>query len=174
VAGYDLTRYYRERTDNPLFACSGILFNHESPRRGREFVTRKITYTAAQIKLGLADKLVLGNPDANRDWGYAPDYVRAMWMMLQQAQPFDYVIATGQTHSVKEFATSAFHRLGLDPEKHIVWNDRTNLRPAEVDLLIGNASQARFVLGWQPTLSFDSLVGLMVESDMALVSKNKK
>ncbi len=163
VYGHFITINYRESYD--LFACSGILFNHESPRRGKEFVTRKITDGVARIKCGLQDKLYLGNLDAKRDWGFAGDYVRAMWMMLQQNEPDDYVIATAETHSVREFCEIAFARVGLN------WNDYVEIdqrfvRPAEVDLLIGDCSKARDQLGWKPQVSFEQLVNLMVDADM--------
>lgn len=162
--GHWITVNYRESYD--LFACSGILFNHESPRRGLEFVTHKITHQAARIKLGLADQLRLGNLDARRDWGYAPDYVRAMWLMLQQDHPDDYVVATGETHSVREFCQVAFDCLGLDWEKYVVVDPKF-YRPAEVDLLVGDPSKARRVLGWEPSVTFRDLVRIMTEADMA-------
>lgn len=168
VAGFDLTRNYRESYG--LFAASGILFNHESPRRGLEFVTRKITHMAAKIKLGLAKELVLGNLDAKRDWGFAGDYIEAMWLMLQQEKPNDYVIATGETHSVQEFVETAFDCVGLDWQKY-VRIDPKFLRPAEVQLLMGDASLARKELGWQPKVDFAELVRMMVDSDMALLKK---
>jgi GDPmannose 4,6-dehydratase len=164
VYAHWMTVNYRESYG--LYAVSGILFNHESPRRGVEFVTHKITRTAARIKLGLASDLRLGNLDARRDWGYAPDYVRAMWLMLQQDQPGDYVIATGETHSVREFCQEAFDYLGLDWEKYVV-SDVKFLRPAEVDLLVGDYGKARRTLGWEPSVSFRELVHIMVDSDMA-------
>ena len=163
VYGHFITVNYRESYD--LFACSGILFNHESPRRGVEFVTRKITLHAAQIKLGLAKELVLGNLDARRDWGHARDYVRAQWMMLQQDEPDDYVIATGKTHTVGDCCRVAFEHLGLDFEKY-VRTDPKWVRPAEVDLLIGDASKAKRKLGWEPEVSFEQLIQGMVDSDM--------
>jgi len=162
VAGFDLTRNYREAYG--LHASSGILFNHESPRRGYEFVTRKITNAAARIKLGLTKELRLGNLDALRDWGYAKDYVEAMWLMLQQPTPEDYVIATGETHSVREFLEEAFSYAGLDWRQHVETDPRY-LRPAEVDLLLGDASKARAKLGWQPKMKFKDLVRLMVDED---------
>lgn len=174
VTGYHLTRYHRNHPHIKLFGVCGILFNHESPRRGMEFVTRKITHTAALIKYGMADKLVLGNPDAKRDWGYAGDYVKAMWLMMQQPKPDDYVIATGETHSVREFAEEALAVAGLDPKKYIVWNNPADIRPSEVDLLIGDISKARKKLGWKPTVKFKGLVKMMVEADMKLVGKFKK
>ncbi len=163
VYGHYLTVNYRESYG--LFAASGILFNHESPRRGRQFVTRKITHGAARIKLGLASDLRLGNLEAKRDWGFAGDYVEAMWLMLQQPTPDDYVIATGETHSVRELCEVAFARVGLDWEKHVVV-DKTHVRPAEVDYLIGDAGKARRVLGWSPKVSFRNLVEMMVDADV--------
>ncbi|TFH25576.1 MAG: GDP-mannose 4,6-dehydratase [Myxococcales bacterium] len=164
--GHFLTVNYRESYD--MYACSGILFNHESPRRGLEFVTRKITYGVANIKYGLQDKLKLGNLDAKRDWGYAGDYVTAMWAMLQQDKPGDYVVATGETHSVAEFVERAFARAGLDWRKHIEI-DPTLIRPAEVDFLVGDAARARDELDWKPTVTFEGLVDLMVDADLELV-----
>lgn len=164
VAGFHLTRNYREAYG--IKACSGILYNHESPRRGFEFVTRKITSHAARIKLGLAKEVRLGNLDARRDWGHAREYVRAMWMMLQQDQPDDYVIATGEQHSVREFAELAFTRLGLDYRKHVVV-DPQFLRPADVETLLGDASKARQQLGWTYTVAFKDLVHEMVDEDLA-------
>ncbi len=155
-----------------LFACNGILFNHESPRRGETFVTRKITRAAARIKLGLQDKLYLGNLDAKRDWGFAGDYVEAMWLMLQQDSPDDYVIATGETHSVKEFLEEAFKRLGLDWERHVEIDEKY-LRPTEVDLLLGDASKAKSVLKWEPKVRFHELIGMMIESDIELARQEK-
>jgi GDPmannose 4,6-dehydratase len=152
-----------------LHASSGILFNHESPRRGLEFVTRKITHGAAQIKLGLATELRLGNLEAQRDWGFAGDYVEAMWLMLQQDEPGDYVVSTDETHSVREFCELAFGRLGLDYADHVVQDDRF-FRPAEVDLLVGDSKHARAVLGWQPRTTFPQLVERMVDADLALLS----
>jgi GDPmannose 4,6-dehydratase len=163
VAGFHLTRNYREAYG--LFALSGILFNHESPRRGLEFVTRKVTRTAARIKLGLARELRLGNLDAKRDWGYAGDYVRAMWLMLQQDGPADFVIATGETHSVQEVVEAAFGHLDMDWREHVVV-DRELYRPAEVFELRGNAARAREVLGWTPSVSFPELVRMMVRADL--------
>ena len=163
VYGHWITVNYRESYD--LFACSGILFNHESPRRGLEFVTRKVTYGAAQIKLGLAKELRLGNLDARRDWGFAGDYVQAMWLMLQQDQPDDYVVGTGETHSVRELCQVAFDFLGLDWEEHVV-SAPEFYRPAEVDLLISDPAKARAVLGWQPEVPFEGLVQMMVEADL--------
>jgi len=164
VAGFDLTRNYREAYG--LKVSSGILYNHESPRRGFEFVTRKITSHAAKIKLGLAKEVRLGNLDARRDWGHAREYVRAMWLMLQQEQPEDYVIATGEEHSVREFADLAFARLGLDYREHVVV-DPQFLRPAEVETLLGNAAFARTNLDWQYQVSFADLVHEMVDADLA-------
>jgi GDPmannose 4,6-dehydratase len=161
--GHWITINYRESYN--MFACSGILFNHESPRRGLEFVTRKISHAVARIKLGLQDDLRLGNLDAQRDWGYAPDYVRAMWLMLQQEQPGDFVVATGETHSVREFVECAFDHVGLDYRKYVIQDERF-MRPAEVDLLVGDASRAREVLGWKPLVSFDELVRKMVDADL--------
>src|SRR5579885_3057825 len=166
VYGHWITVNYRESYN--LFACSGILFNHESPRRGPEFVTRKVTHGVARIACGLQDKLHLGNLDAQRDWGYAADYVRAMWLMLQRDRPSDYVVATGQTHSVRELCQLAFAAAGLDWEQHVTVDERF-LRPAEVDLLVGDASKAKRVLGWEPKVDFPSLVAMMVDADMAVV-----
>ncbi|HKQ53653.1 MAG TPA: GDP-mannose 4,6-dehydratase [Pyrinomonadaceae bacterium] len=162
---YYITVNYRESYD--LFACNGILFNHESERRGETFVSRKITRAATRIKLGLQDKLYLGNLDARRDWGYAKDYVRAMWLMLQAEEPDDYVIATGETHSVREFLDEAFGLLDLD-WKGYVEKDPRYYRPAEVDLLLGDATKARQQLGWEPEVNFTQLVRLMVEHDLEL------
>ena len=169
VYGHWITVNYRESYN--LFACSGILFNHESPRRGLEFVTRKVTHTVAKIKLGLASELHLGNLDAKRDWGYAPDYVRAMWLMLQQDHPDDYVVATGEAHSVRELCQVAFDRVGLDWQKHVVV-DPAFIRPAEVDHLIGNPEKAGRVLGWEPSVTFNQLVELMVDADLDALQKN--
>jgi len=163
VYGHWITVNYRESYG--LFACSGILFNHESARRGLEFVTHKVTHAVARIKLGLANELRLGNLEARRDWGYAPDYVRAMWLMLQHDQPDDYVIATGETHSVRELCEEAFSYVGLDWQRYVVVDPRY-YRPAEVDLLVGDASKARRVLGWEPTVTFKQLVRLMVDADL--------
>jgi GDPmannose 4,6-dehydratase len=165
--GHFITVNYRESYD--LFACCGILFNHESERRGLEFVTRKVTHAAAAIKLGLQDEVALGNLDAERDWGYAKDYVEAMWLMLQQDAPEDYVIATGEAHSVQELVDVAFAHVGLDPEEH-VRIDPKYLRPAEVEHLIGDPSKASAELGWTPTTSFDDMVRLMVDSDLELLA----
>ena len=163
VFGHYITVNYRESYD--LFACSGILFNHESPRRGIEFVTRKVTDGVARIKLGLADKLMLGNRDACRDWGFSGDYVNAMWLMLQQDQPDDYVVATGEAHSVQELVEVAFARVGLDWEKFVGIDERY-LRPAEVDHLIGDPAKAKTQLGWEPTVDFKGLVHMMVDADL--------
>jgi len=163
VYGYYITLNYRESYG--LHASNGVLFNHESPRRGVEFVTRKITDGVARIATGRADKLALGNLDAKRDWGFAGDYVRAMWLMLQQAEPGDYVVATGEAHSVREFVELAFSRAGLDWEKHVVQDPRF-MRPAEVEMLRGDASRAREVLGWEPEVSFQELVEMMVDADL--------
>ncbi len=168
VYGHWITVNYRESYG--LHASSGILFNHESPRRGLEFVTRKITHTVARIKHGLTNELRLGNLDSQRDWGYAPDYVRAMWMMLQQDEPSDYVVATGATHSVLEFVELAFGHVGLDYRDYVVQDERF-MRPAEVDLLVGNATRAHEMIGWKPEVTFESLVKIMVDADMEVVSK---
>ena len=165
VAGFELTRNYREAYG--LHASSGILYNHESPRRGYEFVTRKISSNAARIKLGLATKVPLGNLEAKRDWGHAREYVQAMWLMLQQPQPADYVVATGETHSVREFAELAFSHLGLDYKEYVTSNAQF-FRPAEVDMLQGDASLARTTLGWKPTVSFPDLVREMVDEDLKI------
>ena len=164
VYGHWITVNYRESYD--LFACSGILFNHESPRRGLEFVTRKVTHGAAQIKLGLARELHLGNLDARRDWGYAGDYVKAMWLMLQQDRPDDYVVGTGKTHSVRELCQVAFDHLDLDWEQYVV-TDPEFYRPAEVDLLVSDPAKARKELGWEPEVSFEELIQRMVDVDLA-------
>jgi GDPmannose 4,6-dehydratase len=163
VYGHFITVNYRESYD--LFACSGILFNHESPRRGLEFVTRKITWHAAAIKTGKATELRLGNLDAKRDWGFARDYVEAMWLMLQQDTPEDYVIATGRTHTVRDCVEIAFERAGLDWQQYVVQDDRF-LRPAEVDLLVGDCAKAKRQLGWEPKTSFEELIGLMTDADL--------
>jgi GDPmannose 4,6-dehydratase len=165
--GHWITVNYRESYD--LHASSGILFNHESPRRGMEFVTRKITHAVAKIKLGLQSELRLGNLEAQRDWGFAGDYVEAMWLMLQQETPDDYVIATNETHSVREFCEIAFGHVGLDYEGHVVMDERF-MRPAEVDLLIGDPAKAEKVLGWQRKTSFQDLVTMMVDADLALLN----
>ena len=171
VYGHWITLNYRESYD--LHATSGILFNHESPRRGLEFVTRKISHTVAQIKLGLVDKLRLGNLDAQRDWGFAGDYVEAMWLMLQQNAPEDFVICTGETHSVREFCEVAFGHAGLNWEDHVVI-DEAFFRPAEVDLLVGDATKAEEQLGWKPGTSFESLVTMMVDADIDLLTGKLK
>ncbi len=170
VYSYYMVKNYREAYK--IFACNGILFNHESPRRGETFVTRKITRAATQIKLGLKDKLYLGNLEAKRDWGFAGDYVAAMWLMLQQDEPDDYVIATGETHSVREFAERVFQKLGLDYKKHVVI-DPKYFRPTEVDVLLGDAAKAGTKLGWKPRISFDQLIDMMIECDMELANKEK-
>jgi GDPmannose 4,6-dehydratase len=166
VYGHYITVNYRESYN--LFACSGILFNHESPRRGLEFVTRKVSHGVARIKLGLADTLSLGNLDASRDWGFAGDYVRAMWLMLQQNEPDDYVIATGVGHTVAELVEIAFAHAGLDWRAHIA-QDPKMLRPAEVDHLIGDPAKARRVLGWEPQTDFETLVRMMVDADIEML-----
>ncbi|MGB0614975.1 MAG: GDP-mannose 4,6-dehydratase [Acidimicrobiales bacterium] len=171
VYGHWITLNYRESYD--LHATSGILFNHESPRRGLEFVTRKISHTVAQIKLGLVDELRLGNLDAQRDWGFAGDYVEAMWLMLQQDAPEDFVICTGETHSVREFCEVAFGHAGLNWEDHIVI-DEAFFRPAEVDLLVGDATKAEELLGWKPGTSFENLVTMMVDADIDLLTGKLK
>jgi GDPmannose 4,6-dehydratase len=163
VAGFELTRNYREAYG--MYAVSGILFNHESPRRGYEFVTRKTTSTVARIKLGLSTELRLGNLDAKRDWGHAIDYVRAMHLMLQQPEPDDYVIATGQTHTVREFVELAFHEAGLDYRKYVKVDAKFS-RPAEVDLLLGDSTKARERLGWKPVYTFEAMIKEMVQSDI--------
>jgi GDPmannose 4,6-dehydratase len=169
VFGHDIVVNYRESYD--MYACSGILFNHEGPRRGIEFVTRKVTNAVARIKLGLQHELVLGNLDSKRDWGFAGDYVKAMWMMLQQDEPDDYVIATGETHSIEEFVERAFAEVGIENWRDYVRQDAKFLRPAEVDLLIGDASKAHTKLGWKPEVDFPTLVKMMVENDLELESK---
>jgi GDPmannose 4,6-dehydratase len=166
VYGHWITVNYRESYG--LHASSGILFNHESPRRGLEFVTRKVTHGVARIKAGIDEKLPLGNLDSQRDWGYAADYVRAMWLMLQQDRPDDFVVATGETHSVKELVELAFSAVGLDWEEHVVIDERF-LRPAEVDLLVGDPAKAVRTLGWRREVDFPALVEMMVDADMALV-----
>lgn len=166
VAGFHLTRNYREAYG--MYCVGGILFNHESPRRGFEFVTRKITSTAARIKLGMADELRLGNLDAQRDWGHSEDYIRAMHAMLQQDAADNYVIATGETHTVREFCERAFSRLGLDWQKYVKLDERF-YRPAEVDLLVGDSSKARRLLNWQPRFTFERIVDEMVDADMHLL-----
>jgi GDPmannose 4,6-dehydratase len=170
VYGHWITVNYRESFN--LFACSGILFNHESPRRGVEFVTRKVTDAVARIKLGLQSELRIGNLDAKRDWGYAGDYVKAMWLMLQQEKPDDYVIATGETHTVRELVEIAFDYVGLDWRDFVVIDPKFE-RPAEVDLLLGDSSKAREKLGWSPTVTFEELVKMMVDSDLARLQKDR-
>lgn len=171
VYGHWITVNYRESYG--MFACSGILFNHESPRRGIEFVTRKVTDGVARIKLGLQNELRLGNLDARRDWGFAGDYVKAMWLMLQQDEPDDYVVATGETHSVQELVEIAFRHVGLDWRDYVVVDEKY-VRPAEVDLLIGDASKAREKLGWRQEVSFEELVRMMVDSDLERVGRLSK
>lgn len=171
VYGHWITVNYRESYG--LFACSGILFNHESPRRGLEFVTRKITNAVAQIKLGLSKELRLGNLDAQRDWGFAKDYVKAQWLMLQQDEPDDYVIATGETHSVRRFCELAFGYVGLDYQDYVVVDERF-YRPAEVDLLVGDSAKAKAKLGWQPETSLQHLVEMMVDADLALLKQQMR
>jgi GDPmannose 4,6-dehydratase len=168
VYGHWITVNYRESYD--LFACSGILFNHESPRRGLEFVTRKVTHGVAQIKLGLVPNLRLGNLEARRDWGYAGDYVKAMWLMLQQDRPDDYVVGTGETHSVRELCEVAFGYLDLDWQEYVV-SDPEFYRPAEVDLLVSDPAKARRVLEWQPEVSFKELIQMMVDADLAYLKQ---
>ncbi len=168
VYAHWVTVNYRESYG--LFACNGILFNHESPRRGETFVTRKVTRAVARIKAGVQDTLVMGNLDSKRDWGYAKEYVEAMWRMLQQDEPDDYVVATGETHSVEEFVELAFARVGLDWREHVTFDERY-LRPTEVDLLLGDASKAKAKLGWTPQTTFHDLVNLMVDADIALLSQ---
>jgi GDPmannose 4,6-dehydratase len=168
VYGHFITVNYRESYG--IFACSGILFNHEGPRRGKEFVTRKVTDAVARIKLGMQSDVKLGNLDAKRDWGFAGDYIRAMWLMLQQDQPDDYVIATGETHAVRELVEIAFNYVGLDWKKYVV-QDPALIRPAEVDLLVGDPSKAKRMLGWVPKVSFKQLVEMMVDADL---ERNRK
>jgi GDPmannose 4,6-dehydratase len=172
VFGHDITVNYRESYG--IYACSGILFNHEGPRRGLEFVTRKISNAAARIKLGVQDELVMGNLDAKRDWGYAGDYVRAMWLMLQQDAPDDYVVATGETHSIEEFLTLAFAEAGLDDWRRYVRQDPKFFRPAEVDLLIGDPKKAQDTLGWRREVDFPALVKMMVRHDLEIESARLK
>lgn len=172
VYGHYITVNYRESFG--MYACSGILFNHESPRRGIEFVTRKISNAVARISLGKQDKLVLGNMDAKRDWGYAGDYVEAMWLMLQQETPDDYVISTGETHSIREFVEKAFQAAGIsDWEKYVESNDPRFVRPAEVDMLIGDSAKAKEKLGWTPKTTFQQLVEMMVKSDLEKEKETK-
>jgi GDPmannose 4,6-dehydratase len=168
VYAHWITINYRESYN--LFACSGICFNHESPRRGLEFISRKVTDGVARIKLGLADKLRLGNLEARRDWGFAGDYVEAMWLMLQQDHPEDFVIATGESHSVRDLVETAFDYVGLPVEPYVVVDPKL-FRPAEVDILVGDASKAKAKLGWTPTLSFDGMIGMMVEADLKRLSQ---
>jgi len=172
VFAYWIAINYREAYN--IFACNGILFNHESPRRGENFVTKKISRGVAEIAMGLRDKIYLGNLDAKRDWGYAPEYVEAMWLMLQQDKPDDYVIATGETHSVKEFVEESFACVGIKNWKKYVEIDKKYYRPAEVDLLMGDASKAKKILGWQPKVKFKELAKIMVESDLNILKKIKK
>jgi GDPmannose 4,6-dehydratase len=169
VFGHDIVVNYRESYD--LFACSGILFNHEGPRRGIEFVTRKVTNAAARIKLGLQHELVLGNLDSKRDWGYAGDYVKAMWLMLQQDQPDDFVISTGEAHSIEELVQRSFAEVGIDNWQDYVRQDPKFFRPAEVDLLIGDSSKAREQLGWVPEVDFPTLISMMVANDLEIEAK---
>ena len=170
VYAYYIVRNYRKAYN--IFACNGILFNHESPRRGETFVTRKVTRAATRIKLGLKDKLYLGNLDARRDWGFAGDYVEAMWLMLKQDEPDDFVIATGKTYSVREFVKRVFKKLDLDYEKYVEIDSRY-FRPTEVDVLLGDASKAKKKLGWMPRVSFDQLIDMMIAADMELAEKEK-
>lgn len=172
IYGHWITINYRESYN--IFAVSGILFNHESPRRGLEFVTRKISHQVARIQLGLTDHLILGNLAARRDWGFAGDYVQAMWLMLQHDKPDDYVIATGENHSVEDFVKEAFKVIGIGNWKKYVKTSKEFMRPAEVDFLIGDSSKARKVLGWKPQVSFKELVKMMVENDIKLLKKNSK
>ncbi len=169
VFGHDITVNYRESYG--LYACSGILFNHEGPRRGFEFVTRKVTNSVARIKLGLQQEIVLGNLDSKRDWGYAGDYVKAMWLMLQQDQPDDYVIATGTAYSIEDLVERAFAEVGIEDWRNYVRQDPKFYRPAEVDLLIGDPAKARQLLGWEPEVAFPELVSMMVKNDLALEAK---
>jgi GDPmannose 4,6-dehydratase len=172
VFGHNITVNYRESYG--LYACSGILFNHESPRRGIEFVTRKVTNAVARIKLGLQDSLVLGDLEPRRDWGFAGDYVNAMWLMLQRDEPADYVVGTGRTHSVRDFVAAAFAHAGIDDWERFVRQDPRFYRPAEVDLLIADATKARVELGWKPEVGFDSLVGMMVDHDLAVEAQKAR
>ena len=171
VYGHWITVNYRESYN--LFACSGILFNHESPRRGLEFVTHKVTYGAARIKLSWAKELSLGNLEARRDWGYAGDYVKAMWLMLQQPHPDDYVVASGETHSVRELCEVAFSRVGLNYQDYVI-QDPKLIRPAEVDMLVGDAAKAKQVLGWQPSMTFKQLIEMMVDADMEALASGRE
>ncbi len=170
VYSYYVVKNYRKAYN--IFAGNGILFNHESPRRGETFVTRKITHAATRIKLGLQDKLYLGNLEAKRDWGFAGDYVEAMWLMLQQDEPDDYVIATGETHSVREFAEKVFHKLELDYEEYVEIDQRY-FRPTEVDVLLGDSTKARKKLGWEPKVRFKQLIDMMIEADLQLAKKER-
>lgn len=170
VFAFHMVKNYRNAYN--VFACNGILFNHESPRRGETFVTRKITRAATRIKLGLQDKLYLGNLDAKRDWGFAGDFVEAMWLMLQQDEPDDYVIATGETYSVREFAEKVFQKLGLDYEEYVEIDPRY-FRPTEVDVLLGDPSKAEKKLGWKPRVSFEQLIDMMIEADTEVAGKEK-
>jgi GDPmannose 4,6-dehydratase len=170
VYAYYVAKNYRQAYN--IFATNGILFNHESPRRGETFVTRKITRAAARIKLGLQKKLYLGNLEAKRDWGFAGDYVEAMWLMLQQEKPDDYVVATGETHSVREFAEKVFEKLDLDYKKYVDV-DKKYFRPSEVDVLLGDASKARKALGWTPKVGFRQLIDMMIKEDMEIARKEK-
>ncbi|MGA0766642.1 MAG: GDP-mannose 4,6-dehydratase, partial [Ilumatobacteraceae bacterium] len=172
VFAHDITVNYRESYD--MFACSGILFNHEGPRRGLEFVTRKITNSVARIKLGLQSELVLGNLEAKRDWGYAGDYVEAMWLMLQQPKADDFVVATGVTHSIEQLLEVAFNAAGLKDWRQYVRQDQRFFRPAEVDLLIGDATKAKTKLGWQPKVGFNELIEMMVRHDIDYETKRAK
>ncbi len=171
VFGHDIVVNYRESYD--LFACSGILFNHEGPRRGLEFVTRKVTNAVARIKLGLQTEIVMGDLEPRRDWGYAGDYVRAMWLMLQQDGPDDYVVSTGQTHSIHDLLDRAFREVGIDDWRPYVRQDPKFFRPAEVDLLIGDSTKAREKLGWSPEVDFSTLVKMMVEHDLKIESARR-
>jgi GDPmannose 4,6-dehydratase len=170
VYAYYLVKNYRKAYR--IFGCNGILFNHESPRRGETFVTRKITRAATRIKLGLQEKLYLGNLEAKRDWGFAGDYVEVMWLMLQQDHPDDYVVATGETHSVREFAEKVFQKLDLDYRKYVELDQRY-FRPAEVDALLGDSTKARKILGWEPKVNFDQLIDMMIEADLELAKKER-
>ena len=170
VYAYYIVRNYRDAYQ--LFACNGILFNHESPRRGETFVTRKVTRAASRIKLGLQDKLYLGNLEAKRDWGFAGDYVEAMWLMLQQDEPDDFVIATGETHSVREFVEKVFQKLGLDYQQHVII-DPKYFRPTEVDVLLGDSTKAKQRLGWNPRVGFDQLIDMMIAADMEQAGREK-
>jgi GDPmannose 4,6-dehydratase len=172
VFGHDIVVNYRESYG--LFACSGILFNHEGPRRGLEFVTRKVTNAVARIKLGLQTELVLGNLDSKRDWGYAGDYVKAMWQMLQQDEPDDYVVATGTAHSIEDLVQVAFTEVGIENWRDYVRQDPKFFRPAEVDLLIGDSSKAKAVLGWEPEVAFPELIKMMVANDLRIETEKAR